>query len=363
MPEYASLGGVCPALAVDPTFNALCGEPINAAIGNTFETETDFAGAPVTGLALTRYYNSQDPSSSAFGTGWHTVWNRALTPLPPNAAIVTRADGREDSFQLVNGVWQSDPDVTSVLTPLPAAGKQTGWQVVTADDTTETYTLAGELASITSRAGLTTTLAYDSTGLRTVTGPFGDRLSFVNNAAGQVTQMTVPDGGVFTYAYDANNNLVSVTHPDGGVRKYLYGNTSFPNALTGITDEDGNAFASWTCDTQGRAISSQHAGGADLTTVTYAGTTSTATDADGNAHAYTLATLFNVVKPTALSGAVYPPAGGQAFTYDVNGFPASKTDFNGNVTAYTHDTRGDQTARTEALGLGGGAHDIDRVAG
>jgi RHS repeat-associated protein len=350
----ADLG--CPATPSgtipDPVPNADCGEPINAAIGNTFETETDFTGAPVTGLALTRYYNSQDPSSSAFGTGWHSVWHRSLTSLPPNAAIVTRADGREDTFQLVNGVWQADPDVTSVLTPFPAAGTQTGWQVVTADDTTETYTLAGQLTSITSRAGLTTTLTYNGSGqLTTVTGPFGDALKFTSDAQGRVSTMTVPDGGVFTYGYDANNNLISVTHPDASVRKYLYGITAFPNALTGITDENGSPFASWTYDTQGRAITSQHAGGADLTTVTYnAAGTSTATDADGNAHTYTLTTLFNVVKPTALSGAVYPPAGGQAFIYDVNGFPASKTDFNGNVTAYTHDTRGDQTSRVEASG-------------
>jgi RHS repeat-associated protein len=339
-------------LGVPPCPNCYVGNPINAAIGNKFQAETDFVAAPITGLALTRYYNSQDTTSSAFGSGWHSTWHRSLNQISATTVTVIRADGREDTFTLTAGVWQADPDVTSVLTPVPATGTQTGWQVVTSDDTTETYTLAGLLAAVTNRAGLTTVLAYNAGGqLTTVTGPFGDVLSFVNGANGLVGQMTAPDGGVYAYAYDANSNLTSVTYADGSVRQYVYANTSFPHALTAIVDEDGNQYASYIYDAQGRGISSQHAGGADLTTVTYnADGSSSVTDADGNTHTYTLITQSNLVKAAALSGAPYPPAGGQAFTYDNNGFLASRTDYDGNVTAYTHDNRGDETSRTEASG-------------
>jgi hypothetical protein len=55
-----------------PVPNASSGDPINAATGNVFEAETDFAAAPVTELALTRYYNSQDTIKGAFGAGWHS---------------------------------------------------------------------------------------------------------------------------------------------------------------------------------------------------------------------------------------------------------------------------------------------------
>ena len=104
-----------------------------------------------------------------------------------------------------------------------------------------------QLNSVTSRAGLTTTLGHDTNGnLTTVTGPFGDVLGFTNDASGRVTQMTAPDGGVYSYTYDTNDNLTSVTHPDETVRKYSYGNTSFPHALTAIIDENGANFASWT---------------------------------------------------------------------------------------------------------------------
>ena len=330
---------------------AVGGDPINTATGNLFEAQTDYTAAPVTGLALTRYYNSQDLTNSAFGEGWHSTWHRSLTQSSASTMSVTRADGREDTFTLTAGVWTADPDVTSRLAPLTTAGKQVGWRLVTADDTSETYAQAGQLTAVTTRAGLTTRLAYNPTGqLTTVTGPFGDKLSFVNDASGRVVTMTVPDGGVFAYAYDANDNLVSVTHPDKSVRKYVYGDAAFPHALTEIVDEDGNAYASWTYDSAGRAVTSQHAGGVDLTTVAYGTGTSSVTDADKNTHSYTLETQFDLVKPTALSGAPYPAAGGKAFTYDANGFVASRTDFNGNVTTYTHDARGDETSRTEAAG-------------
>ena len=332
--------------------NCLAGNPINAAVGNKLEIETDFAGAASTGLTLTRYYNSRDTTRSAFGVGWRSAWHRSLDPVSANVAVVTRADGRQDTFNLAAGVWWPDPDVTSRLTAVTSAGKQTGWQLATDDDTTETYALDGRLTSVTTRAGLATTLAYNAAGqLTTVTGPFGHKLGFVENAAGRVVKMTAPDGGVFAYAYDGGGNLVSVTHPDGGVRRYVYGDASFPHALTGIVDENGAAFASWAYDAKGRAVSSQHAGGVELTKVAYnADGSSTVTDARGNAHSYALTTQFGMVKPTALTGAPYPAAGGKAFTYDANGFIASRTDFDGNVTTYEHDASGNETLRIEAAG-------------
>jgi len=118
-----------------------------------------------------------------------------------------------------------------------------------------------------------------------------------------------------------------VTYPDGTTKQYLSKNTSFVNALTGIIDENGSRFATYTYDTQGRAISSQHAGGAELTNITYNGDgTSTVTDANGNTHSYGFTTQFGVVKPTVLSGAPVQAVGGTAFTYDANGFVASPSD-------------------------------------
>ncbi len=334
----------------DPDPNCRCGDPINAATGNEFEAQTDFAPASNTGLGLTRYYNSADTTSSPFGTKWHDTWHRGLT-VSGSTVTVTRADGRQDVFTNNNGTYTADPDVTSVLTATTTGGTVTGYHLVTADDATESYSAAGLLLSVASRAGLTTTLTYNaSKQLTTVTGPFGHAMSFTYDGNGRVTQMTALDGGAYAYAYDGNSNPVSVTYPDKTSRQYQYQNTAYPHALTGLVDENGNLYASWAYDSLGRAISSQHAGGAELTTVAYQTNASTVTDANGNAWTYSLETLFSVPKPVALTGAPIPALGGNAFSYDANSFLASKTDYDGNVTTYTHNTRGDQLSRTEASG-------------
>lgn len=73
--------------------------------------------------------------------------------------------------------------------------------------------------------------------------------------------MTDPAGGLYTYRYDANNNLTQATYPDGSSKTYHYENPSFPHHLTGISDENGTRFATYAYDSQGRAISTEHAGG------------------------------------------------------------------------------------------------------
>jgi RHS repeat-associated protein len=340
-------GGMCP-------IPMLAGDPINVGTGNLFETQTDFSAAPETQLTFTRYYNSFDQSSAGLGVGWHSTYHRGLSVTTP-AVTVTRADGRQDIYTKSGSSYVPDPDVTSVLTPVPGTGTQTGWKLKLADDSTENYTLAGLLTSITTRAGLITTLTYNAANqLTTVTGPFGHKLTFTYDTSNRVSTMTVPDGGRFTYGYDGHGNLASVTHPDSTTRFYHYQNTTYPDLLTGLTDESGNLFESWTYDSQGRATSSQHAGGADLTTVAYtSGTGTTVTDARGNVHSYTLATQFNLVKPTVISGVdcgCSSGAGAKAFTYDANGFVSSLTDFDGNVTTFVHNALGEETSRTEASG-------------
>jgi len=229
---------------------------------------------------------------------------------------------------------------------------QIGWKFVTADDVIESYNLTGKLTSVTTRAGLVTTITYDaSENLNAVTGPFGHTLTFEYDTNKRVRQVTAPDGGVYNYAYDVTNNLSSVTYPNGLSRRYVYENTSFPSALTGIIDELGNRFATYSYDLVGRASSSEHAGGVERTTLIYnADGTTSATDARGNVHGYGFTSQFDLVKPTTVTGAPVSNAGGKAFTYDINGFIASRMDWNGNIAKYAHDARGNQTSRTEAFG-------------
>src|SRR5262249_46570454 len=124
-------------------------------------------------------------------------------------------------------------------------------------------------------------------------------------------------------------------------------------ALTAIIDENGNRFASWTYDASGRATSSQHAGGADLVNVAYnADGTRTVTNALGQQELYTFTTLQGVPKVTRIDRIATPTtaAAVRTFTYDANGYRASETDWNGNLTTYVNDARGLPLTISEAVG-------------
>ncbi len=324
------------------------GNPINAATGNKFQVEEDFVGGANMLLALRRFYNSQDTTATSLGVGWRSTWHRTLKQVNTTTVTATRADGRVETYtRNASGLWQSDPDVTNRLVAVTG-----GWRLTTDDDNVESYLTDGRLASIATRGGVVITLAYDTANrLSRVADPFGHAMTFGYDTANRINQVIAPGGGLYKYDYDAKNNLASVTYPDGKVRRYVYDNLFFPNALTGIVDEKGVRFATWDYNTAGKAILSQHAGGVDKTTLVYRadGTVDT-TDARGNTHTTALTTQFGMVKPTTVTGAPAPNAGGKAFTYHTNGFLKSRTDFNGNVTSYTHDARGNETSRTEAVG-------------
>lgn len=324
--------------------------------------ETDFIGAQNEYIELRRYYNSQAVNTTSFGLNWSSTYDRRIidplagTVFSTNYVQAYRADGRVDTFRLSSGSWVADANVTSALVAIMNGSKQVGWKVVTSDDSTENYNMKGQLTSIITRAGLTTTLTYNSSNqLTTAMGPFGHSLNYSYSLSGVVAAITIPDGGVYNYTYDSYNNLTSVTYPDKSVRQYGYTNPNFPNALTSITDENGSVYAmfDYTPSTAGNmpmAIYSKHAGGVDLTTVSYDKNSSTVTDANGNTSTYALTTLFGLVKPVALTGAPVPAVGGNSFTYDSNGFLASRTDYDNNVTTYTHDGHGNETSRTPAFG-------------
>jgi RHS repeat-associated protein len=155
------------------------------------------------------------------------------------------------------------------------------------------------------------------------------------------------------YSYDAQGRLATVTNSDSTTQQYLYENTNFPNALTGLIDENASRFSSWGYDTQGRATNTSEAGGAGATTLVYnADTSVTVTDALGAVRTFTFGRYGDRNLVTGISGSQCPTCSEpKTTTYDLAGFVSSRTDYNGNVTQYTYDdTRGLETSRTEASG-------------
>jgi len=270
---------------------------------------------------------------------------------------VTRPDGKSYLFTLVSGRWITDSDVTDRLTALvDGAGNFAGWQYVVGDtDDVWLYDINGRPTSITSRTGYVQSMAYGANNLlASVTDSFGRALVLAYDASNRVQTITDPANLIYRYDYDANNNLTTITYPDAEIRQYVYDAPGLENALTGIVDENGVRFATWTYDSLGRGITSQHAGGANLTTVTLYGISATTVrDATGTSTNYGFGTYSGVRKSTSLST---PCAGcglGALSTYDGNGNVLSRKDFitpTPKVICYAYDTnRNLETARAEGI--------------
>lgn len=343
------------------------GNPINPNIGNKFQIETDYTGTGLFPLTLTRTYNSVWLTSGAANTAdlpksWGAGWmgnytttviydNNATGTALPKATVV-RANGRVLNFtQTAANIFQSDADIQDKLMRLAS-----GWKYVSAaTETTETYDAAGKLLSISNRAGATQTLAYSNGLLQTVTDPTGRQLTFTYDAANRVKTVTVPGGGVYSYGYQTSGALTSITYPDSKQRLYHYEDTRFPTHLTGITDENGDRFATYNYNDQGKADSSEHAGGANRVTLSYANDSTAVTDALGASKTYSFQTILGMVKTTGLTQPCTSCGGSNKATgYDANGNISSRTDFSGNRTHYTHDlSRNLETQRVEGLDASG----------
>ncbi|HWX65313.1 MAG TPA: RHS repeat protein, partial [Rhodanobacter sp.] len=190
-----------------------------------------------------------------------------------------------------------------------------------------------------------------------MTDPKGRQLNFTYNSNGNVSQMKLPDGEVLTYTYDTNSNLLAVQYPDTTTRQYVYnessltGGANLPNAMTGVVDEAGVRYENTSYDSIGRATSSSFAGSVGTTQITYnSDGTSTVQYPLGHSATMGFTTVNGLIRVSTLD----QPCGPQCEqpwktrTYDANGYPASTTDFNGNIATTTYDGSGLLTQTVEA---------------
>jgi YD repeat-containing protein len=341
-----------------------CGEPISIGDGNMYDEVTDYATATANRLEFARYYNSLTAGSGTptiLGGGWRSTYDRYLS-IAATSVAAERADGRVLMFSLNGDAWTTDSDVDARL-----ARNGMTWTLTDSDDSVETYAQItpnlAHVTSIKSRNGYLQSLQYDASNqITAVTDSLGRSLGFTIES-GLLQTLTTPDAQTFTYGYTSSgltpgvpDRLASVTYSTTPAtnQTYLYENAALPFGLTAIVDENGNRFTSWTYDLHGRALSSQHAGGVDLTTVSYNDTdgSRTVTEALGVQSVYRFSVLQNVPKLVRIDRLATPdsPAAARIFTYDANGYTASETDWNGNLTTYINDAHGQPINITRASG-------------
>ncbi len=234
--------------------------------------------------------------------------------------------------------------------------------------------------------GYAWTFNYDANGvLQSIRDSYGRRLTIKwnnfyypdypasNPEPISVAEISLPDGGKMAYSYDPPlradgssehrvGRLLTARRLDGasGVVEsttYHYEDTRFPNYLTGVTDGRGVRYSTFAYDAAGRAILSEHAGGADRTSIAYGkladGTlTRRVTNPLGKVAEY----RFGVLPERSFySGVIGEPSAScpgsaRSYTYDANGWIASETDEEGRVTSYVRDARNRPTSVTRGAG-------------
>ncbi len=356
--------GECTDLNIGPPVACGVGNPINPVTGYKYQIESDYQGAGAFPLAFDRFYN---------GTGESGVWTHSYQQRVDvvdytnfQIALVKRPNGRVYRFTSTDRIsWEASPNVTFKLERITdGAGKHTSWQLTTDQDVTESYHPYGHLKSITNQFGLTHTLFYNGQ-IVTVADTFGRSIQFETDENDRLVSFTDPLGGLYSYDYDANGRISTVTYPDNSpqdrsdnpVRSYLYENPDFPFALTGIQDERGVRFATWKYDSLGRAVSSEHSGGAEKVELDYthlndvAAPRITVTNELGKQTTYHYVTINGIRKISQIDGhaSANCAAAASSYTYDQNGFPDLITDWQGHITDYDFNARGLEVRRVEGL--------------
>lgn len=275
--------------AYNGTTKHCVGNPCDPATGSKFETVIDYV-AP--GIELSRTFRSNLVSWAneaehirRLPPFWTHSYLRVLR-LDSAGAIpqeLLRPDGSSVPVKLLTGYTDiykaGDGSNTQVR---PGAGTDE-WDAFFPDGSMENYesvTCSGEedytrprLSFIEDANGNATTVNYPdacSDHPDQIVGSFGHSISityspFDPDAPTYIEKITDSAGQDIVFGYSAGNSgtLDSVTYQDGKSLQYHYEDTQAGNEtlLTGVTDEEGRRYSTFSYDFAGRATSTEHSGG------------------------------------------------------------------------------------------------------
>jgi RHS repeat-associated protein len=323
--------------------------PINCASGDFWHTFTDVS---VSGrgpdLDLTRTYNSLNAAKKGiFGYGWTSSYETNLVVNGDGSITVTEDDGSQVT---------AEPNGSGGFT-VPAWADSTlvantGGTYTFTRQRTEifTFTSTGQLTSIGDPDGDTTTLAYSSGKLHTVTDAAGRAITFTFGTNGLVSQVTDPDSQNTTYAYTTSGDLKSVTDPASRVTSFTYDTSNLlltmkkPNAKKFTNSYDSGDRLLTQTDPKG--LETTYAYGGD--NFSSSGGTTTITDPHGNVEVQNFA---NGELMSDVMGSGTSVAATTSNTYDSTTLGITAvTDPNSHTSSATFDADGNELTSTDALG-------------
>ena len=349
----------CESNTPDPLPPQLCnaptvGNPILPATGEKIKLQTDFTDNAPHSLDFTRTYRTawgDVTPASGMGTNWNHRFGMQLAALSDSfSKTLQMPDGSQRRFtRTATTLPWVNTDGTDQLVENTAGFLFTSAQ----NDDVWQFNILGKPVTLTQRNGWAYTLAYNTAGqLATVTNKFGRTLALTYNASGLLTGVAAPDGSVISYQYNSALAIIYAGYSQNSTLissiQYLYENTAFPNALTGMVDENGVRSATYAYDAQGRAISSELAGGADKYQVSYGSSTTagalntsaTITDPLGTARNYTYSNTAGSLAVTGAnvtSNGQRPGSDAASRVQNAQGLITSETDYLGVQTTNTWD--------------------------
>lgn len=395
-PYFAALSQIVPFSATER--NRRCFKrPDN---GMTWcETDEVVKVAIPPGIAITRGDGKQIEFNRGAGNVWYPRANnngRVTAVLAPDGLSIAEWVYEDKLLRTIER-FEANGQLKSIARPNGRVQHLT-YSSGTSNNTAESRLPADAPACSSVHPGLPLGAGH----LLCVTDNFGRQLNFEYDAQDRIVKMSDPDGKQYLYAYNgpsagcidgtpgsavacSANNLTSITFPDGNSKIYHYGEkaqinggrtcsysgaagTVYPhlkNAMTGLTDENGKRYISWTYDCEGLATSSEKANGVEKVLLTYYLNPAPAISSVYVAYfigktpnsaftqaQYSYQDVGHFVKKNIGVSSSCPSCGSyKSRTYDANGNDASRTDWAGNVTNYVYDLASNlETSRTEAVG-------------
>jgi YD repeat-containing protein len=303
----------------------LRGNPINVSTGDKYQVEKDLS---LSWLEFTRYYHSSHSVPNArLGPGWTHALNMQLfvtdsstaALVLPNGNILPFVDGYEAldgsgwRIKYASGMYElRKPDQTLKF----SVSKLVEIDDVVRGVTKLRYDAIGRLTAAVHSSGRSVTFGYGGATL---------------DAAGALLSVSRDGEVLVSYDYDDEGRLVSANYLGGSARHYLYESVANGNALTGIEDQQGNRYATYSYTADGLAVSSEHAGSTQKARFEYAADGTTLhTNALGAVEQIT----FTAAVPYRKIASITTQAGTESWEYAPS--TGAGADFRRRVKSHTH---------------------------
>ncbi len=325
-----------------------CGDPVDCATGNFFETQTDIAvGGRGIGLMLARSYSARSAavasSPGAFGYGWtNSFGDRLVAEEEGKRVTLIRGNGTTVPFTGGPGTFTAPTWSQETL----SGNAEAGYALTLADQTLYEFSGSGRLTDVIDRNGNKTTLGYDGSGrLKTITDPSARQIVLTYNGEGLIEGAEDPMGHVIEYAYESKH-LKSVTLPGEEEPRWQF-KYDGSHRITEMTDGRGGKTTN-EYDADSRVISQTNPAGQTLKFVYEPFHTTVTNEATGTV---TDQWFTSNNQPYSITyGYGTEQARTETFAYDSAGRLLSQTDPASRKTTYGYNAAGDRTSMKDPAG-------------